>query len=145
MHLNPYLLFNGQCEAAFRFYAQCLGGKIEGLMTHGDSPMANRVPPEWHNKILHAAMTIGDRTLMGSDLPPGEYREPKGFSISLGVKDPAEAERVFHALAENGTVTMPLQKTFWSERFGMFVDRFGIPWMVNCEQAAQQLAASPGH
>ncbi len=136
MQLNPYLLFNGQCQAAFKFYEQCLGGKIDAMMTHGESPMSQQVSPEWRNKIIHARMVVGDKVLMGSDAPPERYQEPRGFSVSLSVKDPAEAERIFHALADNGTVQMPIQKTFWSVRFGMVVDRFGVPWMVNCEQAA---------
>ena len=136
MQLNPYLIFNGQCEAAFKFYAQCLGGKIEMMLTHGDSPIAQQVPSEWRNRIMHARLVVGDKVLMGSDAPPEHYQGTKGFSVSLGIDDPAEAERIFHALAENGTVQMPLQQTFWAFRFGMLVDRFGIPWMVNCEQAA---------
>jgi PhnB protein len=140
MQMNPYLLFNGQCEAAFRFYEACLGGKIEGLMTHGDSPMAQQVPAEWRSKIIHARMTVDGMTLMGSDVPPDHYERPQGFSVSLSVKEPGEAERVFQELSQNGKVQMPIQKTFWSIRFGMLVDQFGIPWMVNCEQAAQQSA-----
>jgi len=136
MQLNPYLMFNGQCEVAFKFYEQCLGGKIELMMRHGDSPMAEQVPSEWRNKIVHARLIIGEKVLMGSDAPREHYEETKGFSVSLGVDSPAEAERIFRALAENGTVRMPLQKTFWAHAFGMLVDRFGIPWMVNCEQAA---------
>ena len=136
MQLNPYLTFNGKCEAAFKFYEQCLRGKIEIMMTHGDSPMAQQVPSEWRNKIIHARLTVGDNVLMGSDAPPERYEEMKGFSVSLSVDDPAEAERIFNALTANGTVRMPLQKTFWAVRFGMLVDQFGVPWMVNCEQAA---------
>jgi PhnB protein len=136
MQLNPYLIFNGKCEAAFKFYEQCLRGKIEIMMTHGDSPMAQQVPSEWRNKIIHARLTVGDNVLMGSDAPPERYEEMKGFSVSLSVDDPAEAERIFNALVANGTVRMPLQKTFWAVRFGMLVDQFGVPWMVNCEQAA---------
>ena len=136
MQLNPYLNFNGECEAAFRFYEQCLGGKMVFMMTHGESPIAEQVAPEWRNKIIHATLTVGDRVLMGSDAPPEHYEKPKGFSVSLSVDNPQEAERIFNALAEKGTVQMPLQKTFWSPGFGMLVDRFGIPWMVNCEQAA---------
>jgi PhnB protein len=135
MQLNPYLTFNGKCEAAFKFYEQCLRGKIEIMMTHGDSPMAQQVPSEWRNKIIHARLTVGDNVLMGSDAPPERYEEMKGFSVSLSVDDPAEAERIFNALVANGTVRMPLQKTFWAVRFGMLVDQFGVPWMVNCEQA----------
>jgi len=136
LQLNPYLIFNGQCEAAFKFYEKCLGGKIEATMTHGDSPMSQQVPEEWRKKIMHARMTVGDVVLMGSDAPPDHYQAPQGFSLSIGAKDPAEAERIFNELAQNGKVQMPLQKTFWAVRFGMVVDRFGIPWMVNCEQAA---------
>jgi PhnB protein len=136
MRLNPYLTFNGQCEAAFKFYEQCLGGKIEAMIPHGGTPAAEHVPSEWHNKIMHARLTVGDDVLMGSDAPPDRYKEPKGFSVALQIKEPAEAERIFHALAENGTVGMPIQQTFWAIRFGMLVDRFGIPWMVNCDQAA---------
>jgi PhnB protein len=136
MRLIPCLTFNGQCEAAFKFYEQCLGGRIVTMMPHAGSPMEEHVPPEWRSKILHASLIVGDQELMGSDAPPDRYEEPKGFSVSLHVKGPADAERAFYALAEGGTVKMPLQQTFWTVRFGMLVDRFGIPWMFNCEQAA---------
>ena len=76
MQLNAYLTFNGQCEAAFRFYEKCLGGRIEGMMTHRESPMAKQVSPEWRNKIMHARMTVGDTVLMGSDAPPDHYQQP---------------------------------------------------------------------
>jgi PhnB protein len=135
MQLDPYLFFSGQCEAAFKFYEQCLGGKIEAMITHAGTPAEEHVPVGWRNKILHARFTVGDQVLMGSDAPPEHYEEPKGFSVSLQINDPAEAERIFHGLAENGKVKLPIQKTFWSARFGMLVDRFGVPWMVNCEQA----------
>jgi len=133
MRLNPYLLFTGQCEAAFKFYEKCLGGKIEVMMTHAGTPAEKQVPPEWRDKILHARLAVGSQVLMASDAPPGRQEEPKGFSVSLQINDPAEAERIFQALAENGTVRMPIQKTFFAERFGMLVDRFGIPWMIDCE------------
>ena len=136
MRMNPYLLFNGRCEEAFQFYAQCLGGKIEAMMPFAGTPAEQEVPAEWRKKIIHASLTVGDQVLMASDAPPGRYEEPRGFSVSLNVKNPAEAERIFQALAENGKVQMPLQQTFWAARFGMVVDRFGIPWMVNCEPAA---------
>ncbi|SFN35617.1 VOC family protein [Nitrosospira briensis] len=133
MQLNPYLSFNGQCEEAFRFYEQCLGGKIGVILNYGSSPMAEQTPSEWHNKIMHVRLAVGDQVLMGSDSPPEYYEETKGMSISLNTSDTAEAERIFQALSENGTVRMALQETFWAARFGMLVDRFGIPWMVNCE------------
>jgi len=135
MLLNPYLPFNGDCEAAFKFYEQCLGAKIEMMLTHAESPMACETPAEWQNKILHARLSLDGQTLMGSDSPPGRYREPKGIWVSLGIKDPAEAERIFGALSENGEVVMPIGETFWAIRFGMVIDRFGIPWMINCEKA----------
>jgi len=133
MQLNPYLGFNGQCEAAFKFYERCLRGKIEAMLSHEGTPMENQVPAEWRKKILHARLVVGDAVLMGGDMPPERYEAPKGLSVTIGVAEPAEAERIFKALSENGTVTMPLQQTFWAVRFGMLVDRFGIPWMVNCE------------
>ena len=136
MQLNPHLSFNGQCQKAFKFYQQCLGGNIQTMMTHGDSPMADQVPSEWRDKILHATLIVGETALMGADVPPDSYKEPRGFSITIQINDPADAERIFGALSEGGTVTMPLQETFWAARFGMVVDRFGIPWMVNCGQAA---------
>jgi len=135
MALNPYLTFDGQCEAAFQFYERCLGGKIVTMMNHEDSPIAGQVPADWGKRIMHARLTVGDSVLMGSDSPPEHYEEPKGFSVALQLKQPAEAERVFQALAEGGTVLMPIQQTFWATRFGMLVDRFAIPWMINCEQS----------
>ncbi|TLY35089.1 MAG: VOC family protein [Nitrospirae bacterium] len=134
MKLNSYLFFNGQCEAAFKFYEKCLGGKIEAMLTHEGTPAEQDVPSEWRKKILHARLTVGDQALMGSDAPPERYDKPQGFSVSLNVDKPAEAERIFRALSENGKVQMPLERTFWAVRFGMCVDRFGTPWMVNCEQ-----------
>ena len=133
MQLNPYLFFNGQCEEAFKFYADCLGGQIEAMMSHAGTPAEEHVPAEWRDKIMHARLSVGDQVLMASDAPPEHYQKPQGFSVSIGIKDPAEAERIFNALAENGTVQMPLQQTFWARSFGMCVDRFGIPWMINCE------------
>lgn len=140
MQVNPYLFFDGECEAAFKFYAKLLGGKIEALMTHEGTPAADHVPAEWRGKIIHARLVVGDLVLMGSDAPPDSYQKPQGFSVNLGFNEPAEAERVFHALVENGTVMMPLGETFWAVRFGMLVDRFGIPWMINCEKATAKAA-----
>ena len=136
MELNPYLTFNGQCEAAFKFYEKVFGGKIEAMMTFGSSPMAEQTPPEWRNKIMHARMSVGGKTLMASDAPPDRYEAMKGIMVTLGIDDPGEAERIFRALSEKATIQMPIQKTFWAERFGMLVDQFGTPWMVNCEKAA---------
>jgi PhnB protein len=133
MQLNSYLTFNGQCETAFRFYEQSLGGKIEAMITHAGTPAEAHVPPEWRDKIIHARLNVGNGTVMGSDAPADRYEAPKGSWVQIAIGDPLEAERIFQALAENGTVKMPMQKTFWAARFGMLVDRFGIPWMINCE------------
>ena len=133
MQLNPYLHFNGRCEEAFKLYEKVLGGKIEVMLPHEGTPAAGHVPPEWKKKIMHARLNIGDQVLMASDAPPGHYHQPQGFTVSISIKDPAEAERIFKALADKGKITMPLDKTFWAQRFGMLVDQFGIPWMVNCE------------
>ena len=136
MQVSTYIYFNGQCEAALKFYEQCLGAKIDGLLKYRGTPGAEQVPPDWIDKILHARLIVGETSLLASDAPPGHYEEPKGFSIALQVKSPADAERIFRELSEKGKVTMPLQQTFWAPRFGMLVDRYGIPWMINCEQPA---------
>ena len=133
MQINPYLGFDGQCEKAFKFYEQVLGGKITFSMTWGEMPGADQFPAESHKLIMHTTLSLGDHVLQGADSPPGRYEQPKGMNVSLHLKDKAEGERIFNALAENGTITMPFQQTFWSPGFGMCVDRFGIPWMVNCE------------
>jgi PhnB protein len=135
MRVNPYLNFNGQCEAAFRFYAEATGSKIDTMMNFASSPMAGQMPPGADKLIIHASMRIGDTVLMGSDAPGARYHKPQGFSVSLTVGTPAEAERVFAALSAGGEVTMALQETFFAARFGMLTDKFGIPWMVNCEEA----------
>jgi PhnB protein len=136
MQLNPHLNFNGQCEEAFRFYQQCLGGSIEAMVPHEGTPAGAHVPPEWGKKIMHAELKLEGQLLMGADAPPDRYQKPQGFAVALHVKQPADAERVFRSLSENGQVQMPIQETFWAARFGMLVDRFGIPWMVNCSKAS---------
>jgi len=134
MQVVPYLHFNGQCAEAFKFYEKCLGGKIVSMFTYAGTPVEEHVPAEWRDKLMHAKLSLGDAELMGCDPPPGRYEKPAGFSVTLNIKDPGEAERVFQALVENGTVEMPFGETFWALRFGMLVDRFGIPWMINCEK-----------
>ena len=108
MQLNPYLTFNGDCEQAFKFYEKVLGGKIEAMLTHEGAPESMPVPPEWKKKIMHARLSIDGEVLMASDAPPGRFNPPQGFSVSLQIEDPAEAERKFQALAEGGVVTMPI-------------------------------------
>jgi len=140
MQIIPYLTFDGRCEEAFKFYEKCLNGKIEAIFAYGESPMAGQTPPGWEKKVMHARLNAGGMILMGSDAPPGRYQAPQGISVSLSVKDIPESERIFAELSANGNVQMAIQQTFWSARFAMFVDQFGIPWMVNCEQAAEAAA-----
>jgi PhnB protein len=138
MQMNPYLSFKGDCEAAFKFYEEHLDAKPGSIFRYGGSPMAGDVPPDWSDKVMHGSLTIGGQMLMGGDVAPNRYEAPKGFSLSLQIDDSSEAERIFPKLAEGGQVIVPLAKTFWAERFGMVVDRFGIPWMINCEGVSQQ-------
>lgn len=140
MQVNPYLFFDGQCQEAFEFYEKLLDGEILSMITHEQTPAAAHVPAGWRSKIIHARLIFGDQVLMASDAPPDHQQKPQGFSVNISVDDPAEAERIFKDLQENGKVTMPFGETFWAVRFGMVVDRFGIPWMVNCEKAAAQAA-----
>lgn len=130
--LDGYLFFDGTCADAMRFYERTLGGKIQMMMTHAQSPEADRSPPGSADRILHARLVLGDRVLMASDSMVGHpYEGMKGFSLSLSYPTVADAKKTFDALAAGGQVRMPLQKTFWAEAFGMLVDRFGTPWMVS--------------
>jgi PhnB protein len=131
--LTAYISFKGDCEEAFRFYEEVLGAKPGLMFRYADSPVADVVPPGWDTRIMHGSITIGAQRLEGADVPPERYEESKGFSLSLNVPTAREAERLFAELASGGRVVYAIEKTFWSERFGMVVDRFGIPWMINCE------------
>jgi PhnB protein len=133
MYVTPYLSFNGRCEEAFRLYERVTGGKVVALITHGETPAATQVPPDWQKKIIHARLKIGDEMLMGCDAPPGHQKPSQGYSVTLGVDTPEEAERIYKELSDGGSVHMPLDKTFFAKKFGMFTDKFGIPWMVICE------------
>jgi PhnB protein len=130
----PYLGFDGQCEEAFAFYEKALGGKIVMMMRLADAPPAVPRTPETERRVMHARLKVGDRYLMGGDAPQQMFSKPQGFCVSIQVDEAADAERVFAALAEGGKINMPLAPTFWSERFGMLIDKYGIPWMVNCEK-----------
>jgi len=134
MQIEPYLFFDGQCAEAFRTYERVLGGEIEMMQANRDSPVAGETPPNQLDRILHVSLRVGGQRIMGSDAPPPHFEHPQGFSVSINVEEPADAERIFAALSEGGQVRMPLQKTFWAGRFGMCVDRFGTPWMVGCEK-----------
>jgi PhnB protein len=132
VRVNPYLTFNGQCEEAFRFYEKCLGAKISFMTTYGDTLASDQIPEGCSNKIIHSTLAVGDQVLQGVDILPGQYEKPQGFSLSLNLDDPAEAERIFDALAEGGAVRFALRQTFWAQLFGMLTDKFGTPWMINC-------------
>ena len=133
LEVSAYLSFKGDCEAAFKFYEEVLGATAGLLFRYADSPMADVVPEGWDRKIMHGSVRIGGKLVEGADAPPGRYEKPQGFSLSLNVPNADEAERVFEELKNGGKVLYPIAKTFWSERFGMVVDRFDIPWMINCE------------
>jgi PhnB protein len=132
MKLVPHINFGGRCAAAFQFYEQSLGGEIVALLTWGDSPMANDVPPAWHGKICHASLKLGANELAGVDDPSEEDEHPKGFQVLLEVDQAEEAERIFEALAEKGTVKLAMQKTFWAALFGVLTDQFGVRWEISC-------------
>jgi len=128
--VNVYLVFNGQCEEAFKFYTKVLSARVAAFARYSDTPVKEQFPPELQDKIVHGKIIIGGMTLFGSDSPPGRYETPQGFSLSFNAGSMAEAERIFKAIEEKGDVKMPMQQTFFAERFGMAVDRFGIPWMI---------------
>jgi PhnB protein len=132
MQVNPYLFYDGNCEEALKYYQKVLGARIEAMLPFGEAPPEMQVAPEHKNRIMHARVTIDGEVLMASDAHPGGFNKPQGFAVSLQVEDPADAERRFKALADGGSINMPFGKTFFSKGFGMCVDKFGIPWMVNC-------------
>lgn len=131
MYVQPYLFFDGNCREALSFYHGILGGDEPNFMTYGQMPPSEDSANMSDNAILHAAYVNGKLVILGSDCPPGTFFKPQGFALSLETPTIDEAERVFAALSEGGSVTMPIAKTFWSERFGMLNDKFGIPWMVS--------------
>ena len=136
MLIEPYITFNGNCEQALQFYTQCLGGQVTFLQRYGGSPMDNaQLPADWKNKVMHSVFKADDTGFMASDAPPGQPSKGyAGITMSLNIpKDSARAKKVFEALAAGGQVQMPFAKTFWAEGFGMLTDKFGVPWMVNCQ------------
>src|SRR5262245_29186284 len=139
--LQPYLFFNGRCEEAVEFYRNALGAEVEMMARFKDSPEPHQpgtIPPGFENKIMHTSFRIGQTTLMASDGCSAEKSAFQGFSLSLSLPNESEADRAFAALADGGQVKMPLTKTFWSPRFGMVADRFGIGWMITVTPAAQK-------
>ncbi len=139
--IQPYLFFNGACEEALEFYQTALGAKLEMVMRYKESPEPPRpgmVPPGFENKIMHASFRVGQTIVMASDGCSAEKATFEGFSLALSVANATEADRVFTALAQGGQVRMPLTKTFWSPRFGMVTDRFGIGWMISVATGGQK-------
>ena len=136
MKVNPYINYSGDCEAAFRLYERVLGAQIGEIFRYAGSPMADQAPPDWGQKVMHGSVTFSDQVIMAADVVPEHYEAPKGFSLSIHFSGVADAERAFRDLAEGGKIVMPLEKTFWAERFGMVVDPFGVPWMITSEADA---------
>ena len=145
MSVSPHLHFPGNCSEAFRFYADTFGGRIEMAMTYGESPAAEHTPAQFRDRIIHARVSLNDQVIMGCDAPPDRYQKPQGFNVIAQVKDVSDAERIFNTLARDGQILMPFQETFWAHRFGMCTDRYGIPWMINCEKPLDALRPAPGN
>lgn len=133
--VNPYISFGGNCEEAFDLYKSVFGGDFAAQMRWKDNAECGHMSDEDKNQIMHVALPIGETVLMGSDTPEsmGGVERGNGFSVAIGSKDLGESEKIFNGLSEGGTVTMPLQKTFWGATFGMLTDKFGIQWMINCD------------
>ncbi len=130
--VQPYLNFNGNCEEAINFYKDVLGGDILFMQRYGESPMKGMGDD---NSVMHCTLKIGDSNIMASDNPPGQPATiGSNISLAIGSNDAAGAEVMFQRMAEGGNVTMPMQETFWAERFGMLTDRFGVNWMFNCDK-----------
>jgi PhnB protein len=134
MLINPYLTFNGTCEAAFNRYAEIFKTPIKMMMRFREMPGDQQIPPGWEEKVMHAAIEMEGARLMGSDRADAHYQKPQGMVVSVVVDTPEEAERIFGALAEGGEITMPMAETFWAQRFGMLTDAYGVPFMINCEK-----------
>jgi PhnB protein len=133
MHLNPYLGFKDNCAEALAFYEKVLGAKVLAVFKYGESPMAEKMPEADKGKIMHTRFSIAGTTIMASD-SMCNYEAPAGFHISINVEEPAEADRIYAALSEGGVIKMAIEETFWAKRFAMFNDKFGTPWMINCEK-----------
>jgi PhnB protein len=134
MQLATHLAFKGNCRQAFEFYATTFGGRILMQLTYGEAPIAGGSSPEMSEQIMHARLDIDGQHLMGADAPPGRYQTPQGTMVSVSLSDLERARRIFETLAEKGKITMPFQETFWARGFGMCIDRFAVPWIVNCEK-----------
>jgi PhnB protein len=130
MQLNTYLNYGGNCEQAFRFYEEHLGGKITMMMRHGEQPNAGAVPPERKDAVLHARIDLGETSLMGADMPPDRFKPMRSAYLSLTVNSIDEAERLYSLLSDGGEIFMKMEETFYAFRFAMLRDRFGTSWMI---------------
>ena len=138
MRLTTYLNYGGNCEAAFKFYEQHLGGKINFLMRHGEAPEPSPLGPEWKDKVLHAQMALGGTTLLGADVDPKKFQPMRSAYLTLTLDSTPEAERVYKTLSEGGEIYMPIDETFFAHRFAMLRDRFGTSWMLMHQKPMQQ-------
>jgi PhnB protein len=138
MKLHTFLNYGGNCEQAFRFYEQHLGGKITMMMTQGQQPNPNEVPPDRKNAILHARISIGETEIMGADVPPERFQPMRSVYLSLTVSSIDEAARIYALLSDGGEIFMPMQETFFAIRFGMLRDKFGTSWMILHERPSPQ-------
>ncbi|WP_323846464.1 VOC family protein [Microbulbifer magnicolonia] len=136
MNFSPYLNFNGNCREAFEFYARVLGGEIIAMMTFAEAPPEADMSADVGDQVMHAQLKVGEQIFMASDAPK-TFRPAQGMHITIGTDTPEEAKRIYAALSEGGEITMPMAETFWAQRFAMFTDRFGTPWMVNCDKPRQ--------
>jgi PhnB protein len=130
MQLHTYLNYGGNCEQAFKFYEQHLGGQMTMLMRHGDAPDQGPAPPDWKDKVLHARMTLGGTELLGADVPKDRFQPMRSAYLTLTLDSNEEAERVYALLAEGGEIFMPMSEMFFAHRFAMLRDRFGTSWML---------------
>lgn len=130
MQLHTYLNYGGNCAQAFRFYEQHLGGKVTMMMTHGEAPNQDQVPPGWKDAILHARMDIGGTVLLAADVPPDRFQPMRSAYLTLTLDSSDEAERVYALLSDGGQIFMPMEETFFARRFAMLRDKFGTSWML---------------
>jgi PhnB protein len=130
MQLHTYLNYGGNCEQAFRFYEQHLGGKITMLMRHGENPTPGQVGSDWKEKVLHARMNLGGTELLGADVPADRFQPMRSAYLSLTAGSTEEAERIYSLLSKGGEIFMPMEETFFATRFAMLRDSFGTSWMI---------------
>jgi PhnB protein len=136
VQISPHLCFDGQCREAMQLYQSVLGGTLQTMLTYGETPMASSTDSRWHDRIVHATLVLDDIELTGVDMIAGAYERPQGFFVTLSVTGIDRANEIFSALSHGGMIKMPFAKTFWSPGFGVFVDRFGIPWEINTAEMA---------